>query len=233
MTGKEISIAGKDGDFMGYLAAPASGTGPGVVIIQEIFGVNPWVRRVTDFYASQGYMALAFDLFWRIKPGIQLDATKDEEFKLGLDYYGKLNFDKAVEDIQTTIATLRKLPGCTGKVGNLGFCLGGLLAYLTAARTDTDATASYYGGGINTMLGDASKIKKPTLLHFAGNDEYMPAAAQDQIKEAVEGNSQITVHVYPGTAHGFCRETDPRHYAADACKLAHGRTLDLFKRALA
>jgi carboxymethylenebutenolidase len=233
MAGKDITITGKDGDFSGYLATPASGKGPGVVIIQEIFGVNPWVRSVADWYAGQGYMALALDLFWRIKPGVQLDPTKDAEFKEGFGYYQQFNLDKGVEDIQTTITTLRNMPGCTGKVGNLGFCLGGLLSFLTAARTDTDACSSYYGGGINTMLGEAAKIKKPTLLHLAGNDDYIPAEAQAAIQDGVKGNANITVHVYPGTAHGFCRDTDPRHHDAAARTLAHGRTIELFKTALA
>lgn len=232
MASKDITIKGKDGDFSGYLATPASGKGPGVVIIQEIFGVNPWVRSVTDWYASQGYMALALDLFWRIKPGVQLDPTKEAEFKEAFDYYNKFSVEKGVEDIQTTITTLRTMPGCTGKVGNLGFCLGGLLSYLAAARTDTDACSSYYGGGINTMLAEASKIKKPTLLHLAGNDDYIPAEAQAQIKDGVKGNPNITVHIYPSTAHGFCRDIDPVHYDAAACTLAHGRTLELFKTAL-
>jgi carboxymethylenebutenolidase len=231
--GKEISISGKDGSFMGYLATPASGKGPGVVVIQEVFGINPWMRSVTDWYASQGYMALALDLFWRLKPGIQLDPMKDAEFKQALDYYGQFNVDKGVEDIQATITHLRKTPGCNGKVGNLGFCLGGLLSFLTAARTDTDASSSYYGGGVNTKLDEASKIKKPTLVHLAGNDDYIPKPAQDQIVAGLKDNKNVTVHIYPGTAHGFCRETDPRHYNADACKLAHGRTLELFKKALA
>jgi carboxymethylenebutenolidase len=230
--GKEITVSVKDGSFMGYLATPASGKGPGVVIIQEIFGVNPWVRSVADWFAGQGYMSLALDLFWRVKPGIVLNPMKDEEFKLGLDYMGKFNFEKGVEDIQATITHLRKMPGCTGKVGNLGFCLGGLMSYLAAAHTDTDASASYYGGGINGKLDEQAKIKKPTLLHLAGNDDYIPKAAQDQIAAGLKSNPNITVHIYPGTAHGFCRDTDPRHYDAAACKLAHARTVDLFKKAL-
>ena len=104
MAGKEIAIKGKDGAFNGYLATPLSGKGPGVVIIQEIFGINPWVRSVADWYAGQGYVALAPDLFWRIKPGIQLDPTIDAEFKTGLDHYGKFKLDSGVEDIQAAIA---------------------------------------------------------------------------------------------------------------------------------
>ena len=231
--GREITIPGKDGSFMGYLALPEGGKGPGVVVIQEIFGVNPWVRSVADWLASEGYMALALDLFWRIKPGIILDPMKQEDFDKGLEYYGKFDANKGVEDIQSTITALRETPGSTGKVGNLGFCLGGLLSFLTATRTDTNATSSYYGGGLNTMLGEAGKISKPTLVHLAGNDEYIPQPAQDQIIAGLKGNKHITVHVYPGTAHGFCRATDPRHFNAAACKLAHDRTIDLFKVALA
>jgi carboxymethylenebutenolidase len=231
MAGQEIAITGKNGTFNGYLATPSGGKGPGVVIIQEIFGINPWVRSVADFYASQGYMALAPDLFWRIKPGIQLDPTVDADFKTGLDYYGKFNVGTGVEDIQATITHLRGLS--TGKVGHLGFCLGGFLAYISAARTDSDAAAAYYGGGTNTQLGEAAKITKPTVLHFAGNDDYVPAPAIEQIKDAVKSNPNITVYVYPNTHHGFCRSTDARHYDAAACNLAHSRTLDLFKKALA
>jgi carboxymethylenebutenolidase len=233
MTGKDITITGKDGTFSGYLALPPGGKGPGVVVIQEIFGINPWVRSVADWYASQGYIALAPDLFWRLKPGVQLDPMKDEEFQMGLDYMGKFNMDQGVSDIQTSITTLRTWQGSTGKVGHLGFCMGGFLAFLTAARTDSDACASYYGGGTHTVLGEAAKIKRPTLLHLAGDDGYIPPAAQEQIKDGVKGNTNITVHVYPGTKHGFCRATDPRHYDAAACSLAHSRTLDLFKTALA
>lgn len=232
MAGTDITITGKDGAFGGYLALPSGGKGPGVVIIQEIFGVNPWMRTVADWFAGQGYMALAPDLFWRQKPNVQLDPTKDAEFKEGFGYYNNFSVEKGVEDIQAAITALRKMPGATGKVGNLGFCLGGLLSYLTAARTDTDACSSYYGGGINTMLGEAAKIKVPTLLHLAGNDDYIPAEAQAAIKDGVKDNANITVHIYPGTAHGFCRDTDPRHYDAAACKLAHSRTVELFKKAL-
>jgi carboxymethylenebutenolidase len=233
MSGKEITINGKDGSFMGYLSAPASGKGPGVVVIQEIFGVNPWVRSVADWYASQGFMALAPDIFWRMRPGVQLDPTIETQLQEGFGYYQRFNVDKGVEDIQAAIDTLRRTPGCTGKVGNLGFCLGGLLSYLTAARTDTDACASYYGGGINTKLAEVDNIRAPTILHLAGSDSYIPQDAIDAIKAAVKDKPNISVHVYPGMPHAFCRANDPSHYNAEACALAHGRSVELFKSALA
>ena len=231
--GKDITIAGKDGSFGGYLATPATGKGPGVVVIQEVFGINRWVRSVADMLASHGYIALAPDLFWRIAPGIQLDPGKPDEFKQGLALYGKYDFEKALADIQSTMAWLRTAPGATGKVGNIGFCAGGLLSYMCAARTDTDASASYYGGGINGKLDLMGKIGKPALLHLAGVDAFMPEAAQTQIVTAAEANPNVTVHVYPGVHHGFCRDIDPQNYDADACKTAHQRTLALFKQALA
>ncbi len=233
MTGKDITINGKDGSFTGYLAAPPSGKGPAIVVIQEIFGVNPWVRSVADWYAAQGFMALAPDIFWRMKPGVQLDPTVDAQLQEGFGYYQKFDVDKGVEDIQATIDTLRRLPGCTGKVGDLGFCLGGLLSYLTATRTDTDASASYYGGGINTKLDEVAKIKAPTILHLAGSDSYIPQDAIDAIRAAVRDKSNISLHVYPGMPHAFCRANDPRHFNAEACALAHGRSVDLFRSALA
>lgn len=233
MAGKEISIAGKDGTFMGYLATPTGGSGPGVIVIQEIFGINPWLRSVTDWLAAQGYMALAPDLFWKLEPGIQLDPTDEDQFNKGLDLFGKFDADGGVEDIQATISTLRKMPGCSGKVGNLGFCLGGMLSYLTAARTDADASASYYGVGLENLLGEAEKIKTPTILHMAREDGFVPLDAQTKVENGLKGRGQITIYAYDGAKHGFCRETDKTHYKADAAKLAHERTLELFQKALA
>ncbi len=231
--GKDITISGEDGAFGGYLAVPASGKGPGVVVIQEVFGINKWVRSVADMMAAEGYIALAPDLFWRIAPGIQLDPSKPEEFQKGLELYRKYDFDKALADIRSTMTYLRTAPGASGKVGNMGFCAGGLLSYMCAARTDTDASSSYYGGGINGRLELMEKIEKPTLLHLAGVDDFMPPEAQGKIRDAAVKNPNVTVHVYPGVHHGFCRDIDPRNYDAAACKLAHGRTLELFKKTLA
>ena len=230
--GQDITVSGNDGSFGGYLATPASGRGPAVVVIQEIFGVNAWVRSVADMMAAEGYIALAPDLFWRIAPGVQLDPTKPDEQKRGFELYGKYDFDKALADIQSTITYLRTAPGASGKVGNMGFCAGGLLSYLCAARTDTDASSSYYGGGISGKLDLMDKIKAPTLLHLAGVDDFVPTEAQVKIKDAAAKNPNVTVHDYPGVHHGFCRHIDPRNYDAAACTLAHSRTLALFKAAL-
>lgn len=232
MSGSIISIQGKDGAFDGYLSLPPK-PGPGVIVIQEIFGVNTWVRTVCDMLSRAGYVALAPDLFWRLKPHVELHPFFEEDFKTGLDYYGKFNAESGVTDIQAAITALRGLKGCTGKVGTIGFCLGGTLAYLSATRTDADANSSYYGVGIDGLLGEAGNIKKPLQLHIAGNDPYVPKEALAKIEGTLKAKPGAEVFVYPGLDHGFARDTDPNHYNGDGTKLAHGRTLEMFKKALA
>lgn len=232
MSGSTVSIKGKDGSFDGYLSLPPT-PGPGVIVIQEIFGVNTWVRSVCDMFSRAGYAALAPDLFWRIKPNVQLHPFFQEEFNIGLDYYGKFNAEKGVEDVQAAITTLRGMTACTGKVGTIGFCLGGTLAYLAATRTDADASSSYYGVGIDGMLGEVGNIKKPLQLHIAGNDPYVPAEALAKIETALKGRPGAEMFVYPGLDHAFARDTDPKHYNAEGTKLAHSRSFEMFKKALA
>lgn len=230
MSGSTVSIKGPSGAFDAYLSMPPK-PGPGVVVIQEIFGVNTWVRSVCDMFSRLGYVAMAPDLFWRSKPNIQLHPFFPEDFQQGLKYMGEFNGDKGVEDIQATITHLRGLS--TGKVGTIGFCLGGRLSYLAATRTDADANSSYYGVGIETLLGEADKIKKPLQVHIAGNDPYVPQEALTKIQGGLKGKPGVEVLVYPGLDHGFARDTDPNHYSAEGTKLAHGRTLEMFKKALA
>ena len=157
MTGKDITINGADGAFAGYLATPTSGRGPGIVVIQEIFGVNQVMRDLVDEFAAHGYFALAPDLFWRLEPGVQLTDKTDAEWKRAFDLMDRFDPDKGVDDIQATIDTLREPDGCSGKVGAVGYCLGGLLAFLTATRTDVDASVGYYGVNIQEKLDEAPK----------------------------------------------------------------------------
>lgn len=228
MTGQDIAIQGPDGSFSGYLAKPKSGTGPGIVVIQEIFGVNAVMRGIADDLAAQGYVALAPDLFWRIEPNVQITDKTDAEWKRAFDFYQKFNVDAGVKDIQTTIAHLRKTAGVTGKIGSVGYCLGGLLAYLTATRTDADASVSFYGVGIEAKLAESNHIKKPAMLHIAAKDQFVPPAAQAQIVEGLKGKPGVTVHVYPGVDHAFAR-LGGQHYDKAAADLANGRTADFFK----
>ena len=228
MTGHDIVIHGPDGEFSGYLAKPKGGSGPGVVVIQEIFGVNAVMRGIADDLAAKGYVALAPDLFWRIERNVQITDKTEAEWKRAFDFYQKFNVDAGVKDIQATIGQLRKTQGVTGKIGSVGYCLGGLLAYLTATRTDVDASVSFYGVGIDGKLDEASQIKKPAMLHIAAKDQFVPPEAQAKIVKGLHGRKDVTVHVYPGVDHAFAR-IGGQHYDKAAADLANSRTAEFFQ----
>ena len=164
MSGSEITISTPDGNFMSYLSKPAGGSGPGVVVIQEIFGVNQVMRDITDDFAAKGFVALCPDLFRRIEPGVDITDQSKEEWDKAFSLFGQFDRDKGAEDVAATITTLRDMPECTGKVGTVGFCLGGMMAYLSATRTDADASVGYYGVNIPDLIGEASNISKPLML---------------------------------------------------------------------
>ncbi len=229
--GQDISISTPDGDFGGYLASPTAGRGPGIVVIQEIFGVNGFVRAIADGFAARGFFALAPDLFWRIEPNVQLTDKTEGEWKRAFDLMGKFNIDNGVKDIQAAITYLRHVPGSSGKVGTVGYCLGGLLAYLSATRTDSDASVGYYGVNINQMLAEAKNIRHPLLLHVAAADEYVPADAQKQIVEGLARNANATTYVYPNMNHAFAR-MGGAHYDRANAELANGRTQTFFRQHL-
>jgi len=231
MSGQEITIQGRDGAFMGYLAAPGSGRGPGIVVIQEIFGVNAVMREICDGLAARGFFALAPDLFWRLQPGVQLTDKTDGEWQQAFGLMKRFDPDKGVSDIQSTIDSLRAHPGANGKVGAVGYCLGGLLAYLTAARTDSDASVGYYGVNIQTKLDEAKTIKHPLMLHIAEEDEFVNHAAQDQIVSGLKGNPQVTIHRYPAMNHAFAR-VGGKHYDKACADLPNTRTATFFRQYL-
>ncbi|MBI1329028.1 MAG: dienelactone hydrolase family protein [Alphaproteobacteria bacterium] len=228
MQRQDITVTGPDGSFGAYLATPASGRGPGIVVIQEIFGINQVMRDITDHLAARGFFALCPDLFWRLEPGVQLTDKTDAEWQRAFDLMGRFNPDTGVADIQASIDHLRGLSGCTGKVGAVGYCLGGFLAYLTATRTNADAAVGYYGVNIQTRLDEAKKIKKPLMLHIAGKDEYVKPDAQKQIMDGLSGNPLVTVHHYPEMDHAFAREGGA-HFDKACAELANGRTDTFFR----
>lgn len=232
MSGQDIEIKGPDGTFSGYLATPDNGKGPGIVVIQEIFGVNQVMRDICDNLAREGFVALCPDLFWRLEPGIQITDKTEEEWAKAFELFGKFDVDAGIIDVDATIEHLRQMEVCNNKVGAVGYCLGGLLAYLTAARTDADASVGFYGVNIQEKLDEAEQIKKPLMLHIAEKDEFVPAEAQTAIKDGLAGNGNVTVHSYAGRDHAFAREGGA-HYHKDDADLANGRTLAFFRQHLA
>src|SRR5665213_1264852 len=188
MSGKDITIQGTDGGFGAYLAAPATGHGPGIVVIQEIFGVNDVVRKICDAHAARGRFALAPDLFWRLQPGVQLTDRTQEDWGKAFALMQRFDVDKGMEDVQASLTHLRKVPGCSGKAGAVGYCLGGQLAFLAATRTDADASVGYYGVNLPNRLNEAHKIKTPLMLHIAAKDQFSSPEAQKQIIDGLKDN---------------------------------------------
>jgi carboxymethylenebutenolidase len=233
MAGQEVRIkTSPDGEFVAYLATPASGRGPGIVVIQEIFGVNKVMRDITDAFAARGYFAICPDLFWRLEPGVQLTDRTKQEWDRAFDLMGRFDQDAGVKDIQASIGYLRhSVTGCTGKVGAVGYCLGGLLAYLAATRTDSDASVGYYGVNIKDKLGEADRIKKPLMLHVAGKDQFVPPDAQKLVSDGLKNNPLVTIHTYPEMDHAFARQGGD-HYDKACADLANGRTSTFFRQHL-
>lgn len=227
----DISITARDGTFSGYLAKPATGSGPGLVLIQEIFGINKVMRDLADGFAKQGYMVLCPDLFWRQQPGIQLTDKTQEEWGKAFELYKGFNEALGVEDLIATLNHLRTVPGCSGKVGTVGYCLGGKLAFLMATRSSADANVGYYGVGIEAALGEIGAITKPLLLHIAAKDGFCPPEAQTQIMDSLQSVSFATVYRYPEVDHAFAR-VGGEHYDAHAAELANARTALFFKEHL-
>ncbi|WP_374469457.1 dienelactone hydrolase family protein [Phenylobacterium sp.] len=229
--GERITITTDDGSFDAYLAKPATTPAAAVVVIQEIFGVNQVMRDITDGLAGQGYLAICPDLFWRIEPGIDITDQSEAEWKRAFELFNAFDVDAGVQDIQATIDAVRQRPDCTGKVGAVGFCLGGLLAFLTATRTDADASVAYYGVGIENRTAEADKLTRPVLLHIAEEDQFVPKEAQAAIRQALGAHPLVTIHSYPGRDHAFARMGGAHYDEADA-RAAGERSLAFFKQNL-
>jgi carboxymethylenebutenolidase len=231
MAGKIMQITTADNQtYNGYLATPPAGKGPGLLLIQEVFGVNSHIRDVADLYAMEGFVVLAPDVFFRIKPGIELSYSP-EDLSEGISYAQKLDFDQTVSDLTDAAKALRSLPNVTGKVGAVGFCMGGFLTYLLAANKAIDAGVAYYGGGIDRNIDKASNIDCPLLMHFAEKDKFIPMTAVEMIKQTLKAKTDIKVYTYPGVDHGF--NCDQRSaYDRKAAMLAYGRSVAFLHRNL-
>ena len=213
------------GDFNAYRADPDGPPRGAIIVIQEVFGVNEGIRRKCDHWASKGYVAFAPDLFWRLEPGIELDPDIPEQMQRGLDLFGQFDQDKGIEDIEATIRAARAATG--GKVGVTGYCLGGRLAYMTAARTDSDASVGYYAVGVDGLLGEKHAIARPLMLHIAGDDGFVPPEVQAKMHEGLDDHPRVTLHDYPGEDHGFATEMGKRRSEA-AAQIADSRTEAFF-----
>lgn len=218
------------GDFGAYMAAPAGTPKAAIIVIQEVFGVNPGIRQKCDTWAKAGYLAVAPDLFWRIKPGIDLDADIPAQMQEALGYFGQYDANDGVRDIEATIKAIHA--GLAGqapiaKVGCVGYCLGGKLAYMTACRTDISASVGYYGVMIDQMIDESHAIAHPLMLHIPTADGFVPPESQAAMHAGLDTHPKVTLYDYDGLDHGFAAETGNRRDEAGA-QLADGRTAAFF-----
>ncbi|BAV65219.1 dienelactone hydrolase family protein [Sphingobium cloacae] len=226
-----ISTLEGDAQFDIYVARPAGTPKAAIVVIQEVFGVNEGIRRKCDNWASAGYLAVAPDLFWRLQPHVELDPDVPAEMEQALGLFGRFDQQKGIRDIESAIKFARReIDG--GKVGLVGYCLGGRLAFMAACRTDGDAFVGYYGVGIDNLLGESHAIGKPVMLHIPTADGFVPAEVQQKMHEGLKDNRHVTLHDYEGLDHGFAAEMGNRR-VEDAARLADKRTADFFAANLA
>lgn len=216
-----------DGRFDVYVARPSGTPRAAIIVIQEIFGVNEGIRRKCDNWAEQGYLALSPDLFWRDEAHVELDADVAEDFQTAVGHMQKFDQDRAIYDIEATIKAARTELGEGGKVGVVGYCLGGRLSFMAACRTDGDAFVGYYGVGIDNLLGEQHAIGKPVLLHVPTADGFVPPEVQKTMHDGLKDNRHVTLHDYEGLDHGFAAEMGARR-DEDGAQLADKRTSDFF-----
>jgi carboxymethylenebutenolidase len=226
-----ITVEGRDGAFDAYIARPKTMPAPAVVVLHEVFGVNADIRKTCDELAEEGFLAVAPDLFWRQEPGVDLDVTSEPDWQYGLRLYEAFNRDTGARDVKDTAIVVAKPPGCSGKVAILGYCLGGLMTFLTAARYGADAAVVYHGGDTEKYLGEVNGLTAALLMHLGEEDEFISKSAQADIKAALAKKSNATVYSYPGQRHAFARHNGA-HYNAQAATLANRRTIEFLHQQL-
>jgi len=233
MAGSYIDVQTATGSFKAYLSVPEAGQGPGLVLCQEIFGVNEVMRQKAHFLEEEGYTVIVPDLFWRIQPNVELGYT-DDDCQRAFDLYTKFDQDTGIEDIQSTINTLKHLETVNQEtgIGLVGYCLGGKLAYLAACRIpELGCAVSYYGVGIEQNLDEAKNIKSKLVLHFAELDQFCNTNTREKILSALKDNTKIETYVYPGVDHAFARPNS-MHYDKPSALMAHERSITALRKAI-
>lgn len=222
----KIDIVATDGGTFGaYLSLPETRPAPAIIIIQEIFGVNQVMRDLTNSFAALGYVAICPDLFWRQQPGVDLTDKSQADWDRAFALLQGFDIDLGIADLAATLNTVRAHEACTGAVATIGYCLGGKLAYLMAARGDADCNIGYYGVDLVSFIGEATAIARPLMLHVAEDDAFVPQAAQAKVAAALAPNPNATIHTYPGVDHAFAR-VGGEHFNQAAADLADQRTRD-------
>ena len=238
MSSRVESVQTPDGSFDLTVWLPEAGNGPGLLLIQEIFGVSDYIRAVADDLAGLGYVVAAPDLFWRVKPGH--NASHDEDgLKESFGVASQFDAEKGVADAAVALQHLSELPEVDGGTGIIGFCLGGSIAYLVAARAELDAAAaelaavvSFYGSMVPDNLDVIGQVRSPLQFHFGGSDPYIPREQVAKVEEAAAGRSNVELHVEEDAGHAFHNRMAPLFHAAEPAARAWRRTEEFLQRHL-
>nr|P27100.1 RecName: Full=Carboxymethylenebutenolidase; AltName: Full=Dienelactone hydrolase; Short=DLH [Pseudomonas sp. P51]AAD13628.1 hydrolase II [Pseudomonas sp.] len=224
-----LSIDAKGGGRFGaHLQLPARGRGPVVMVAQEIFGVNPFMTEVLAWLASEGFVGLCPDLYWRHGPGIEFDPNDEVQRARALGMFRDYKLEDGVADLRATVAYAASQPFCDGGVAVIGYCLGGALAYEVAAEGFAQCCVGYYGVGFEKRLERARLVKTPSMFHMGTNDHFVTAEARQLITNAFEANPAIALHWYDA-GHSFARASSP-NFSPEATRTANARTLEMLKR---
>jgi len=228
-----VTIDATDGTgrFNALVVEPSQKPAGAVVVIQEIFGVNEAMRKTCEWVADLGFIAVCPDLFWRIEPGIDITDKTEAEWKRAFDLFQRFDQQKGIVDLKATLAAARRQPGGNGRAGTIGYCLGGRLAFMMAEQSDAEANVSYYGVGLDNLLGDLGRVKAPLVVHIADEDEFFPKEGRHKVVEAVKANRSVHAYVYPGVNHAFAR-VGGNHWNGRAAAIANGRTAEALAAAL-
>lgn len=226
MTDIKLKAADGSGEFNAYVVSPKGKSAGSVVVIQEIFGVNDSIKATCQELADMGFIAVAPDLFWRQEPGVNITDKSEAEWKKAFALMNGFDQDKGVDDLKVTLAAARELPGANGRVGTIGFCLGGRLAVMMATRSDADVNVSYYGVGLDGLVPEFDKITAPLMMHIAEKDEFASPEIIQTILDGVEDSEFIDAFVYPDVQHAFAR-VQGVHFDARAATIANGRTAEI------
>jgi len=232
----DVSAADDSGAFKAYYASrppmPDLPRPPGIVIVQEIFGISPFLKEMANRYAAHGFAVLIPDLFWRqSEPLTELPDASGTAVQKAFELYKTFDVEKGVEDIAASLRWLRESENTSGKTAVIGYCLGGLLAFMSGCQLDIDAAIGYYGVGIEKALQHKNMIRKPLLLHFAENDGFIPPETVKELNEKLSDNNLVSIHSYAACDHGFAR-TGGGNYNRDAAEISDARTLTLLKKSL-
>lgn len=231
MASIKINAADGAGAFDCYVSEPKGKPAGVVVVIQEIFGVNQSMRDTCGQIADMGFIAVAPDLFWRQEPNVDITDKSKAEWDKAFKLMNGFDQAKGIEDLKATVAAARTMPGSNGRVGTIGFCLGGRLAFMMAEQSDADVNVSYYGVGLDGLLGDLGRVTKPLVVHIADQDEFFPAEGRAKVVEATKGHANIRSFVYPGANHAFAR-VNGVHWDGRSAAMANGRTAEALAAAL-